>query len=33
MATAAIDTSVSLWPKEQIELRRGARVIYAAKRE
>jgi hypothetical protein len=24
---------VSLWPKEQIELRQGARVIHASKKE
>jgi hypothetical protein len=31
VASAAFDTSVSLWPKEQIEFRQGARVIHASK--
>jgi hypothetical protein len=33
VASAAFDTSVSLWPREHIELRQGARVIHASKRE
>jgi hypothetical protein len=28
VARAAFDTSVSLWPNAQIELRQGARVIH-----
>jgi hypothetical protein len=32
IARAAFDTSVSLWPTAEIELRQGARVIYASKR-
>jgi hypothetical protein len=31
VASAAYDTSISLWPKEAIELRQGARVIRASK--
>jgi len=31
VASAAFDTSVSLWPKEQ--LRQGARVIHTSKKE
>ena len=31
VASAAFDTSVSLWLKEQIEFRQGARVIHASK--
>jgi len=33
VASAAFDTSVSLWPKEHIELRQGARVIRTSKKE
>jgi hypothetical protein len=31
VARAAFDTSVSLWPMAEIELRQGARVIYSSK--
>jgi hypothetical protein len=33
VARAAFDTSVSLWPVAQIELRQGARVILKSKEE
>jgi hypothetical protein len=32
VARAAFDTSVSLWPMAEIELRQGARVIYTSKK-
>jgi hypothetical protein len=28
VASAAFDTAVSLWPRERIQLRQGARVIH-----
>jgi hypothetical protein len=28
VASAAFDTAVSLWPKERIQLRQGARIIH-----
>ena len=31
VARAAFDTSVSLWPNAEIELRQGARVIHSSK--
>ena len=31
VAQAAFDTSVSLWPNAEIELRQGARVIHSSK--
>lgn len=31
VARAAFDTSVSLWPTAEIELRQGARVIHSSK--
>jgi hypothetical protein len=33
VARAAFDTSVSLWPVAEIELRQGARVILKSKRQ
>jgi hypothetical protein len=33
VASAAFDTSVSLWPKDTIELRQGARVIHTSRKE
>jgi len=33
VARAAFDTSVSLWPAAEIELRQGARVIYSSKQD
>jgi hypothetical protein len=31
VALAAFDTSVSLWPNAEIELRQGTRVIHSSK--
>jgi hypothetical protein len=33
VASAAYDTAVSLWPKERIELRQGARIIHKSAHE
>jgi hypothetical protein len=30
VASAAFDTAVSLWPREHIQLRQGARIIHKA---
>jgi hypothetical protein len=32
VASAAFDTSVSLWPNEEIEMRQGARVIQTSRK-